>query len=159
MQAESFDELAMYRAVSRSGARALLIGGRAMIAMGIPILTADWDYWIHRDDIARLNGALEPLDLFPSHSPLDAIARGRYVLENGERVDVMVAAGVSTVDGELVEFDGVWSRRKSLRLEEGITVAIPDIDDLIRTKRFGSRPKDAEHIRLLQAAKESGGDP
>jgi hypothetical protein len=32
---------------------------------------------------------------------------------------------------------------------------IPAIDDLILTKRFAARPKDAEDIRLLERLKEA----
>jgi hypothetical protein len=77
------------------------------------------------------------------------------VLENSERVDVLVARVVSTVDGEPVRFEEVWERRETLELAAGVELAVPCIDDLIRTKRFGSRPKDAEDIRLLRALKEA----
>jgi hypothetical protein len=33
-------------------------------------------------------------------------------------------------------------------------VAVPTLDDLILTKRFAARPKDLEHIRLLEALPE-----
>jgi hypothetical protein len=32
-----------------------------------------------------------------------------------------------------------------------VVIAVPSIDDLILTKRFGGRPKDLEDIRLLEA--------
>jgi hypothetical protein len=35
-----------------------------------------------------------------------------------------------------------------------VTLAVPDLDDLILTKRFGGRPKDLEDIRLLEALRE-----
>lgn len=81
MQASHFDELEFYAAIAGSGARALLIGRRALIALGIPVVTGDYDFWIHIDDIAK-----------------------------------------------------------------------PAIPDLIATKRFGARTKDAEDIRLLERA-------
>ena len=37
-----------------------------------------------------------------------------------------------------------------MTLAPGIGVQIPDVDDLILTKRFGDRPKDLEDIRLLR---------
>ncbi len=33
-------------------------------------------------------------------------------------------------------------------------VAVPALDDLILTKRFGGRPKDLEDIRLLEALRK-----
>jgi hypothetical protein len=44
------DELAFFRAIAESGARALLIGRRALVVLGLPVLTADYDYWIAIDD-------------------------------------------------------------------------------------------------------------
>lgn len=150
MRASTFDEVAFFRAVQGSGARALLIGRRALVLLGLPVLTADYDFWIDIDGIDRFNAALVALDLHPTRSPDDARARGRYALENDEHIDVLVASGVPTVDGVDVRFDDVWVRRRSLELGEGVAIHVPSIDDLILTKRFGTRPKDLEDIRLLE---------
>lgn len=90
MDATEFDEEALFSAIARSGVRALLIGRRALVALGIPVLTADYDLWIHIDDVAALNSAVEPLDLYPTRSPEEARRFGRYVLEGDERVDVLI---------------------------------------------------------------------
>ena len=151
MQGSEFDEGEFFGAIAASGARALLIGRRALVALGIPVLTADYDFWLHIDDIAAMNAAVEPMGLFPTRTPEEARGRGRYVLENDERVDVLVARAVPTVDGVRVAFDEVWSRRRALEVAEGAVIAVPTLDDLILTKRFGGRPKDLEDIRLLEA--------
>ena len=154
MQGSEFDETEFFRAIAASGARVLLIGRRALVALGIPVLTADYDFWLHIDDIAPFNAAVEPLGLFPTRTPDEARGRGRYVLENDERVDVLVARTVPTVDGVRVSFDDVWSRRRNLEVAVGVAVAVPALDDLILTKRFGGRPKDLEDIRLLEALRK-----
>lgn len=46
-------------------------------------------------------------------------------------------------------FDEIWSRRRSLEVAARVSVAVPNLDELILTKRFGGRPKDLEDIRLL----------
>jgi murein DD-endopeptidase MepM/ murein hydrolase activator NlpD len=153
----TFDETAFFRAVATGGVRALLIGRRALIALGLPVLTADYDFWIHIDDAGTFNACLAPLGLVPSRSPDEARKVGRYVLENDERVDVLVARSVPTVDGVSVQFDDVWKRRRTLDLGAGATVAVPCLDDLILTKRFGSRPKDAQDIRMLELLRREGG--
>lgn len=150
MEGSLFEEAAFFRAIAKSGARALLIGRRALIALGIPVLTADYDFWLHIDDIASFNTAIEPMGLHPTYTPEEARARGRYVAENDERVDVLVARAVP-VDGLDVAFADVWSRRLSLEVAAGVRLAVPAMDDLILTKRFGGRPKDLEDIRLLEA--------
>ena len=151
MQGSEFDEAEFFRAIAQSGARALLIGRRALIALGLPVLTVDYDFWIHVDDAARLNAAAEPFGLLPTHTPDEARAHGRYVLQNDERVDVLVARFVPTVDGVRVAFDDLWTRRRLLSAGERVSIALPELDDLILTKRFGGRPKDLEDIRLLEA--------
>ncbi|HYO46468.1 MAG TPA: hypothetical protein VEY33_07250, partial [Gemmatimonadota bacterium] len=56
--------------------------------------------------------------------------------------------------GVRVEFDGVWRRRRALDVAAGVTIAVPALNDLILTKRFGGRPKDLEDIRLLEALRK-----
>jgi hypothetical protein len=121
-----------------------------LVVLGLPVLTADYDFWLHIDDIERFNGAAAPFGLVPTHSPREARQRGRYVLENDERVDALVARAVSTVEGAAVAFADVWPRRRKEILSADTTVELPSIADLILTKRFAARPKDLEDIRLLE---------
>ena len=150
VKGSEFDEALFFRAISVSGLRALLIGRRALIALGIPVMTADYDFWIHIDDIERFNAEALPFDLIPDRTPLEARQSGRYRLQNDELVDVLVARSVPGPDGPLV-FDDVWSRRNTLGPNDGDgNICVPGLDDLIASKRIGSRPKDAEDVRLLQ---------
>lgn len=151
MRGGDFDETVFFRSIHESGARALLIGRRALVLIGLPVLTADYDFWIAIDDIAAFNAAVARCDLQPTHAPEDARRRGRYAVENDEHVDVLVARSVTTVDGVAVAFEDVWARRRTLALGAGVDVQLPSIDDLILTKRFADRPKDLEDIRLLRA--------
>jgi hypothetical protein len=150
VQASPFDEIAFFRAIAQSGARALLIGRRALIALGMPVMTSGYDFWIAGDDVVMFNDALSPFGMVPTRSPAEARAHGRYVLENDEHVDVLVARAVSTIDGAMVKFDEVWGRRVRPSIADGVTIAMPCIDDLILTKRFGGRPRDADDIRWLE---------
>jgi hypothetical protein len=156
MQGSDFDEEAFFRAIHASGARALLIGRQALIVLGLPVMTSDYDFWIHFDDIERFNEAVVPLGLFPSHTPAEARARGRYVLESDEHVDVLLSRSRTTTEGHAVSFDGIWIRRQTVPLGDGgAPVSIPSIDDLILTKRFAARPRDAEDIRLLESLRDA----
>jgi hypothetical protein len=149
MQGSEFDESAFFRAIGAPELRCLLIGRQALIALGLPVLTADYDVWIHIDDIEALNRACEPFGLFPNHPPATARQRGRYVLENDERVDVLVARSLTTVDGVRLAFEELWLRRETLTIASDVTLCVPSLDDLIATKRLASRPQDAQDIRLL----------
>lgn len=153
MEPSLFDETAFFQAISRSGARALLIGRRALVLLGLPVLTADYDFWIAIDDIAAFNDVGKQFGLNPTRTPEDATRVGRYVLENDEHVDVLVARSVPTVDGPGLEFEGLWTRRRAVRLAD-VEVYVPSLDDLILTKQIAPRPKDLEDIRLLRILKE-----
>lgn len=91
----------------------------------------------------------------PKKTADEARATGRDVLENDEHVDVLVARSCGTVDGMTVAFDDLWRRRQLLPLANGVSIAMPAIPDLILTKRFAARPRDAEDIRLLEALRAS----
>ena len=154
MKGSEFDEALFFRALSTSSLRALLIGRRALIALGIPVMTADYDFWIHIDDIERFNAEALPFELVPDRTPLEARRSGRYRLQNDELVDVLVARSVPGPEGPLV-FDDVWSRRNTLADGDGGgSICVPNLDDLIASKRIGSRPKDAEDVRLLQQLRQ-----
>ena len=155
MHTEDSDEADLFRAIARSGARALLIGRRALIALGLPVLTADYDLWLHIDDIEVLNRSLEPLGFVASRPAEAARTFGRYVLEDGEHIDVLIARSVSTRDGVRVSFDDVWSRREELAYDRDIKLAIPALDDLILTKRWAMRDKDLTDIKMLEQLKRS----
>src|ERR687888_2255381 len=115
-------ETAFFGAIHQSGARALLIGRRALVLLGLPVLTADYDYWVNIDDIAVFNAAVARCDLLPTVTPEIARQRGRYTLENDEHVDVLVARAVTTVDGVRVAFDDVWAARRPVSVAAGIDV-------------------------------------
>src|SRR2546423_12003670 len=108
MQPSRFDELAFFRELHHSGARAVLIGRGALVLLGLPVLTADYDFWIGIDDIAAFHAVAGRFDLRPTSTPDEARRTGRYVLENDEHVDVLVARALSTAGGQSIEFDAIW---------------------------------------------------
>jgi len=154
VEADYLDEDQLLAALFGGPARVLLIGRRALVALGLPVLTADYDIWVHIDDISELNRSVAGLEIYPSCDPAEARRRGRYVLENGEHIDVLVARAVPTKDGERVEFEEVWSRRTALDYGDQVRVCLPSIDDLIRTKKWSMRDRDVADIRLLEALKK-----
>jgi hypothetical protein len=156
VRAGDFDELAFFQAIHESGVRALLIGRRALVLLGLPLLTADYDFWIAIDQMEAFNAALARCGLHPTIDSEAARRRGRYVVENDEHVDVLVARSVPTVDGVDVAFEDVWARRRAVTLAPGVDVHVPAIDDLILTKRFADRPKDLEDVRVLRMLKAEG---
>lgn len=61
-----------------------------------------------------------------------------------------------TTEGVAVVFDDIWTRRRTTELATGLDVALPSLADLVATKRFASRPKDLEDIRLLEILRQEG---
>ncbi len=151
MHSTEVEESEFYRALQDSGARVLLIGRMAMILRGLPVATNDYDLWIDSDDIEKLNDALVRLEHHPNHEPEEARRRGRYVIENGEHIDVLIARAATTKLGETVRFAQVWERRELIEFTPGVCVAIPSIADHIRTKQWAMRAKDIGDIQLLEA--------
>ncbi len=146
------DEADIFRAIVSSGARVMLIGRRAMIVYGIPVLTSDYDLWVHIDDIAALNDAFRAIEMEASYLPEEARRRGRYRFENDRHVDVLVARSASTRDDATrLSFEDAWLRRIEIEFLPGIVVTVPAIPDLIITKRWALREKDAIDIRLLHS--------
>ncbi len=154
MEGTDFDEIGFFRALARArdegSVRALLIGRRALVVLGLPVLTADYDFWAAPADVAALNELASPFGLIPSRTPEEVRRTGRYVLENDEHVDVLAAAAITTATGTRLVFDDLWSRRAQIELESGVEVALPNLDDLIATKQIKPRAKDLEDVALLE---------
>lgn len=150
MDSAVFDESVFFRKLEEQGIRYLLIGRRAIAALGAPVLTSDYDLWLAIDDVEKLNEVGSEFDLVPNHAPALARERGRYVLEGDEHIDVMIARAKSTHDGSILTFDDAYARRQVLTAY-GAAVSIPTVDDLITTKRWALRPKDVLDIHFLES--------
>ena len=147
MDADDFDEASFFRALEAAEVRALVIGRRALVALGMPVLTADIDLWVHIDDTEKLNQAASACGLEPTMTSAQARARGRYVLEGSEHVDVMIARSKPTKDGVVLSFDEAWAQRQTLA---GSALALPSIAHLILTKRWAMRERDLLDIQYLE---------
>ena len=149
MDADDFYDEDFFRALSASGARGLVIGRRALVALGAPVMTTDYDLWLHIDDIAKLNESFAKIDHHPSCTPEVARSRGRYVLENSQHIDVMVARARSGAAGLALSFDDAWAARQTIEIGPSLTAYLPSIPHLIITKRWASRPRDLVDIEWL----------
>jgi hypothetical protein len=154
MEADDFDESEFFRNLAATGVRYLLIGRRAIAALGAPVLTSDYDLWIAFEDIENLNKVARSFELFPNHLPEEARLRGRYVLEGAEHVDVMIARSKGTSDGVVLSFEEAYARRVSISAY-GTKVTIPSLDDLVTTKRWAMRPKDVLDINFLEVLRKA----
>lgn len=155
MEAAGFSDEDFFRAIASSAARVLVIGRRALILLGAPVMTSDYDVWLHIDDIEKFNEAFTALDHVPNRTAEAARSTGRYVLENGEHIDVMVARSHATPEGARLDFDSAWTRRHTIEPVPGTLIHLPSIDDLIVTKRWASRPRDIIDIQWLETLRRT----
>jgi hypothetical protein len=119
-------------------------------------MTTDYDLWLHMDDITKLNEAFGKIDHFPNCSPEVARSQGRYVLENSQHVDVMVARSKSDVNGVTLSFDEAWADKQTIVIAPSLTAFLPSIAHLIITKRWASRPRDLVDIEWLTLLAKRG---
>jgi hypothetical protein len=147
--------LKLIRVLNRSKIRYLIIGRRAVILYGGPVLTADADLWIHPEDKKRvLSLLLDKLGLEISGSPdtKKPIVSG---FSGPKKFDFFFQRSVRNIEGETIEFEDCYEN--SVLKEdptEDVGFRIPSIDDLIRLKKI-RRPnvKDEQDIEYLLKAK------
>ncbi len=145
----------LIRALNQRKIRYLIIGRRAVILYGGPVLTADTDLWIHPEDKKRaLSSLLDKLGLEISHPPdtKKPIVSGFSGLK---KFDFFFQKSVRNIEGETIEFEDCYQNsilRKDLK--ENVSFRIPSIDDLIRLKKIRSpNVKDEQDIEYLLKAK------
>jgi hypothetical protein len=77
-----------------------------------------------------------------------------FKLENDFSIDVFCPRFFSAGKGRKLSFAELYARRFIAAGEKGFEINLPAIDDLIALKRLGSRPKDLEGIKYLEALKK-----
>ncbi len=135
------------RILRRRRVRFLVIGGYAMAHHGLVRATNDVDVLIATDkpNTARVRSAAKE---FVGVEPSDAALRPpRGMFRIGPpsaHVDV-----TTKIDG-IADFEGAW-RRRSKGEFFGVPVAYLSLEDMRRTKRAASRPKDLGDLAWLEA--------
>ena len=151
-------ELSFFDIVSdfnRMGIRHLIVGRRAVVLYGAPVLTADYDFWIESKE--RIN----VLDYFKKKGcdlsdPEDSMKPIIQVYAGPKKIDLFFHKGVRNLEGELIEFESCYENATVKKdPEQGIVFRLPSIDDLIKTKKIRQENvKDLQDIEYLLKAKE-----
>jgi hypothetical protein len=143
------------RELNRRKIRYLIIGRRAVILYGGPVLTADTDFWIHPEDKkTALSLLADKLGLEISHPPdtKKPIVSGFSGLK---KFDLFFQKGIKNMENETIEFEGCY-KNSILKKDpkEDVSFRIPSIDDLIRLKKIRKpNVKDEQDIAYLLKAK------
>jgi hypothetical protein len=146
----------LLREFNRRNIRYLVIGRRAVILYGAPVLTGDYDLWIHPEHKKRtLSLLLDRLDFELSHG---ADTRSPIVtgFSGMKKYDLFFQRSVKNIENETVEFEACY-RNSTLRDDpsEGVSFRIPSIDDLIKLKRIRQpNVKDQQDLEYLLKAKQ-----
>jgi hypothetical protein len=155
MESESFqDPIEFLRALHEIEVPYLLVGRQALVLLGAPLMTADYDFWLspEREHLDRLLSLAREKGLEVSVS--DPV-RGPFfsLLGDSLKLDFFRGRKYSFKGGEPFTFAEVYSRRKVVPVE-GFAVYVPCLEDLLRTKRIRSCPKDLEDVKYLQVLLE-----
>ncbi|NVM21264.1 MAG: hypothetical protein HWN68_05740 [Desulfobacterales bacterium] len=149
------DFLDIVKDFNRMGIRYLIIGRRAVVLYGAPVLTADYDFWIDsRDRSVVLSYFLKKgCSLSDSEDSMKPIIQA---YTGPKKIDLFFHKAIRNLEGELVEFKSCYENA-TIREdhEQGISFYIPSIDDLIKTKKIRqSNVKDLQDIEYLLKAKD-----
>ena len=146
--------LDVVRLFNRHDVRHLIIGRRAVILYGGPVLTGDNDLWIHRADREKALSLLKNLEFELSH-PVDTKRPIVTAFSGMKKYDLFFHKGARNLENEAIDFDECY--RNSTLIQDpskDISFRVPSIDDLIRLKKL-RRPnvKDEQDIEYLLKAK------
>jgi len=145
----------LIRELNRRKIRYLIIGRRAVILYGGPVLTADTDLWIHPEDKKRvLSFLLDELDLEISHSP-NTKKPVVSAFSGLRKFDLFFQRSVRNVDHETIGFEDCYDHSILKKdPKEDVSFRIPSIADLIRLKKIRKpNVKDEQDIEYLLKAK------
>lgn len=143
------------RELNRQSIRYLIIGRRAVILYGGPVLTADNDLWIHPADKKKTLSLLLKKFGFELSYPPDTKKPIVTGFSGMKKYDLFFQKSVRNMEDETIEFEECY--KNSIKKEDvgvGLSFRIPSIDDLIRLKKIRKpNVKDEQDIEYLLKAK------
>ena len=147
--------LKLIRELNREKIRYLVIGRRAVILYGGPVLTGDTDLWIHPEDkratlsLVRDKFCMELSDSPDTQKPIVSGFSGM------KKFDFFFQKSVKTFEDQVIDFEDCYEN-SVLREDpkEDVNFRIPSIDNLIGLKKV-RKPniKDEQDIEYLLKAK------
>jgi hypothetical protein len=144
---------AVSEALDELSAPSMIIGGAAVIALGVPRLTVDIDATVAASgvEIGDMIATLAHHDVEPRIPEAEAFARSSHVFlgvhqSSGTPIDITLA---------WLPFEEEALRHRQVCDYAGVRIRVPRPDDLIIYKLVASRPRDledAEGLLVLHAA-------
>lgn len=148
-----FDPIKLIDKFNKKDIQYLLIGRQAVIQYGAPLVSADFDFWVHPRDRQRTFDIL--VKEFEAEPSCDVSTKRPFIhfYLREDNVDVFFVKTISTSKGKKLQFDECY--KNSVRKSESKTdffVRIPSLADLIKLKETG-REKDKVDIDYLKKVK------
>jgi hypothetical protein len=150
------DPLEFLRRLHLREVRYLLVGRQALVLLGAPLLSADYDFYLspEKEDLEDVLAISRELGLEvsprrPARAPFFTL------LADTLKLDLFRARRYVTKGGEAFTFEEMFGRRRTIPVED-FAVTVPAIEDLIRTKLVRDLPRDREDIKYLQVLLERG---
>lgn len=153
--------LDILQGLNRARVKYLVIGGVAAIYHGVPRATFDLDLavWLAQENLERLDAAMQAMGFTPKAPvAVTGLASAQTRREWTQRKGMVVFAFeelkppfriVDVMVEPLRNFHQIYRRRVTVR-DQGVTIPLMPIPQLIRTKRGTGRTKDQEDIEYLQ---------
>lgn len=156
-----FDLILLLKLLAQRRIRYLLIGRWAVAQHGAPVVTADYDLWVHPNDRRRLFQLLETAFDAELPDPRQLNRPLVTVYVGPDKIDCFSPKKIINDEGEALAFDQVYARADRKRSpKEKLVIRVPSIDDLIALKKFTQndplkRARNLEDIRYLQTIKST----
>lgn len=148
--------LGVVREFNRLEIRYLLIGRRALILYGAPVLTGDNDIWVDSEDKKKTLSLLQEHFAFELSHPIDTKRPIVTGFSGMKKYDLFFHKGTRTIENEKVDFNECYKNSVLVKdTSRDISFRIPSIDDLILLKKI--RPpnvRDEQDIEYLLKIKQ-----
>lgn len=159
--AEPFDLIRLLQLLAQRRIRYLLIGRWAVAQHGAPVVTADYDLWVHPNDRKKFFRLLETA--FDAELPDPAQWNRPLVTAyvGPDKIDCFSPKRIVNDEGEERTFDQVYARAEIKKNpKERLSIRVPNIDDLIALKKFTQndplkQARNLEDIRYLLTIKQA----
>lgn len=149
-----FEEIV--KTFNKKDIRYLLIGRQALMFYGASLFTYDYDFWIHPEDKGFVFDYLENKLDFESNLERDKKRPiFAFYSHTGEKIDIFFVKKITNRENETLDINDCLAVAEEIHEPDSdFFVRVPSINDLIKLKKMGKRPKDLEDIEYLKTIKK-----
>jgi hypothetical protein len=146
----------LVKELNKEHIRYILIGRQALILYGAPLLSFDYDLWVHPDDRKKLLQYLVNIKNFEITRDISDPSPICTVFAGTEKVDLFFNKTITNLESETIDFEVSYNNAIKIRddSDPDFLIRIPSIEDLVKLKKLRARNmKDEEDIKYLLSIK------